>query len=178
MAVSDREDTSMGDEKKVHLKRSGKGPFVRAYGEDAIVLGAITGYEVKKLSKGNHMCGYPASVNKEVFEKLENASVSYEYIGIIDDKSEDMEKRIRDFGADNRYEGLVALWRKNNPSDTSENVTKKKRRKNKGPEDEFGFIDALCMGLDPYTGKPAETLDLTNPDNIRWLFRVKGKMKR
>ena len=52
------------------------------------------------------------------------------------------------------------------------------QRQNISPKNrEWDFIDHLCKGLHPGTGKPIKNLDLNDPDIIRSLFLVRDMLQ-
>ena len=167
--------------KTVVLVKSGV--FCKAFDDAALVLSAVTGYQVITQKNGHSRCGFNLQVTAQVKQLLIQNHVSYvelqtsttnEQAEIIDayDKGspnvfdELKTKSLVIAKARQKSDGEVAAIRDGTDHEPLDSHREKARK----------FIDALCQGIHPLTGKPINNLKLNDPEIIRGLFLVRDKL--
>lgn len=169
--------------KTVVLVRSGS--FCQTFDDAALVVSALTDYQVIQ-QKNNHVrCGFSLKLVPKIKHLLVLDHISYvelqtspsneqaEILDSYDKGDDDAFDALRDKGREivrakrRADEMLSAIRQEFDASDSpcqQEDSTK---------SEEWQFIDALCRGLHPFTGKKIRNLNLNEPDIIRTLFRVR-----
>lgn len=187
-------------DKTVVLVRSGV--FCNAFDDAALVLSAVTGYKVISQSNDHARCGFNLKCMQKVKQQLVKEHVSYvdlqtnpenEQAEILDSYDADTLGKerfvsLREQGrmitkAKQQAEQNIAVIRSQTTNTRSVSGADSVpghpiQRQNISPKNrEWDFIDHLCKGLHPGTGKPIQNLDLNDPDIIRSLFLVRDMLQ-
>lgn len=182
--------------KTVVLVRSGS--FCQTYDDAALVISALTDYQVKQQKNNHARCGFNLNLVPRIKQLLVQNHISYvelqtsssneqtEILDTYDTEDGNAFDTLRDKGRQivkaKQQAGIRVSAIKNDialkESDASAgSVPAMHKESISKPSEEWTFIDALCQGVHPFTGQSIKKLDLNNPEIIRALFQVREKLK-
>lgn len=178
-------------QKTVVLVRSG--PFCQTFDDSALVITALTDYKVTQQKNNHARCGFNIKQIPEIKLMLVQNHVSYielqtfsaneqaEILDTYDSEDENAFDALRDKGRDivrakQQVAEKISAIRLDSDSSHCGQSSPCQEKDNSIKTEEWKFIDALCRGFHPFTGKKIKSLGLNNPDIIRALYSVREKL--
>lgn len=169
--------------KTVVLIRSGV--FCQTFDDAALVVSVLTDYQVKPQKNNHARCGFNLKLVPEIKRMLVKNHISYvelqtspsnEQAEILD--SYEGDAKTFDTMRDKGREIVNAKRQAENRLSAIRNNESMQKKSDPRDKKEWKFIDALCQGVHPLTGKPIKSLNLNDPDIIRSLYAVRDLLDK